>query len=761
MKQFVDPLIGLNNAQADAVKSTEGPVLVLAGAGSGKTRVLAHRIAYIVSEKLARPWQVLAVTFTNKAAGELKERVAAITPDGDEVAAGTFHSICLRLLRRETKALNYPRDFSIYDESDSLRLVKMILKEKGEDRIRPRTARTVISRLKNDLVSPKVYSETASIPRDKFFSEVYSEYEDRLNRNAAMDFDDLLIKPLDLFKRYPAVLAKWRERWRYLHVDEYQDTNLVQFELLKLLGGSKPNLFVVGDDDQSIYGWRGARVENIFNFRDIFKGTKVFRLEQNYRSTQPILDLAHSVVSKSNKREEKKLWTERGGGDTPEVVRVPTDMDEAREVVDRISRGVMSGKRRLSDYAILYRTNAQSRLFEDALRGRRLPYQVIGSLRFYDRKEVRDALAYFKLCLNPRDDVSLRRIIGEPPRGIGQTTLDRLITWANSEQKSMVEALQNAESVEGLNSRAINSCKKFGDQLQGWSKEIGKMDLTEWSQMVLDESGYIERLEKSDNFEDATRLDNIQELIGSIAEYSEHMDEEEGSLSDFLEQVALATDIDRYDPNADSVRLMTIHSAKGLEFPVVLVTGLEKGLFPLENGLEEDHDRDEERRLFYVAVTRAEDSIVLTLAGQRRLWGQLNSCEPSQFLFELEDTKLKGLKSILYVHHRDNFRYRDLFDDEKPASRVKSNNVLHGRNDNKSDSGYIRRQKRTTSSRIDTTEIPALRVGDLVNHKVFGSGIVVRTQKYAKNDLKVSIEFDDGVHHLLQSKAKLQPVKDI
>ncbi|MDP8287950.1 MAG: 3'-5' exonuclease, partial [Candidatus Electryonea clarkiae] len=519
-----------------------------------------------------------------------------------------------------------------------------------------------------------------------------------------------------------------------------------QFELIKILGGSRPNLCVVGDDDQSIYGWRGARVENIFRFREAFEGTKVFRLEQNYRSTQPILELAHSVVSRSTMREDKKLWTEKKEGKKPEVIRLSTEADEAGEVVDRIGREVLSGKREYRDYAILYRTNAQSRLFEDALRSRRFPYQVIGSLRFYDRKEIRDALAYFKICINPRDDVSLRRIISEPPRGIGTTTLDHLVEWSRANDTTLTKALINGEVVEGLSSRGANNCRKFGEQIENWRNELKEKKLNEWAKWVLEDSGYIRRLEDGDKFENATRLDNINELISGLAQFEEEADESENGLADFVEQVALATDIDKYDPEADSVRMMTIHSAKGLEFPVVFVTGLEKGLFPFERMGDSDYDPDEERRLFYVAVTRAEKELILTMAWQRRKWGVLSGCAPSPFLKELprEFISESGTSSP-YAAKQGSLGFGSSRD----------------RNSKKAVSSF--RKTNTSSSQkqetISPDDIPAIHYGDLVRHKVFGDGMVVNAVKY-RNDIKVTVEFEDGQHDLLQSKAKLQPLKD-
>ncbi|MFH0881533.1 MAG: UvrD-helicase domain-containing protein [bacterium] len=761
-----DPLKGLNEAQRQAVEATEGPVLVLAGAGSGKTRVLAHRIAHIVQQGKAKPWQVLAVTFTNKAAQELRERVARITPGGDEVAAGTFHATMLRVLRREADAIGFPKDFTIFDTDDSRRLIKIILNEYGEDRFRSRTIHTIISRAKNDLIDPDAYESTATMPIEKLAAKVYHEYQRRIKLHAAMDFDDLLIRPLELFRSNPTVLLKWSQRWRYLHVDEYQDTNLAQFELLRVLAGPKPNLFAVGDDDQSIYGWRGARVENIFRFRDAFPGSQVFRLEQNYRSTQKILDLAHAVVSRSVRREEKKLWTEKQGGSTPKIVGVPSDQDEAREIADLIGREVLAGSRAFKDFAVLYRTNAQSRLLEDVFRGRRYPFQVVGAVSFYERKEVRDALAYFKLCLNERDDLSLRRIISEPPRGIGANTLEKLIHWAKEHDAPLMRALADVGKIDGVAKRSAAACVKFSKQLVQWKSELENLPLEQWASHVLEESGYLPRLREEKSFESQGRIDNLEAFVDSLAEFAS----DGGSLGEYIEQAALATDQDKYDPGSDTIRLMTVHAAKGLEFPVVIVSGLESTLFPLA-GEDRETDTDEERRLFYVAVTRAREDLVLTYANLRRVWGQMDTREPSIFLREIPEEavnwKTRGV-AMLDTSVAGSRRRSGRSSDD-PSSRS-----IHGERSGEYDPWAARRKNRSAVDAEDESgssttrspapmqdeDVPAVRVGDLVEHPTFGQGIVLATSKW-RNDIKVQVEFEGrGVMSLMQRIARLHPVRD-
>ena len=766
MQMFgTDPLKGLNEAQRQAVEATEGPVLVLAGAGSGKTRVLAHRIAHIVQQGKAKPWQVLAVTFTNKAAQELRERVARITPGGNEVAAGTFHSTMLRVLRREADAIGFPKDFTIFDTDDSRRLIKIILNEFNEERFRPRSIHTIISRVKNDLIDPDAFESTAISPIEKLAAKVYHEYQRRIKLHAAMDFDDLLIRPLELFRSNPTVLLKWSERWRYLHVDEYQDTNLAQFELLRVLAGPKPNLFAVGDDDQSIYGWRGARVENIFRFRESFPGAQVFRLEQNYRSTQKILDLAHAVVSRSNRREEKKLWTDRAGGNVPKIVGVASDQDEAREIADMIGREVLSGKRTFKDFAVLYRTNAQSRLLEDVFRTRRYPYQVLGAVSFYDRKEVRDAIAYFKLCLNERDDLALRRIISEPPRGIGANTLEKLIDWSKENDAPLTKALAEVGKIEGVAKRSAKACEAFSKQLVQWKSELATLPLEQWASHVLEESGYLSRLRDEKSFESQGRIDNLEAFIDSLADFST----DGGSLAEYIEQATLASDQDKYDPGSDTIRLMTIHAAKGLEFPVVIVSGLENDLFPLA-GEDRETDADEERRLFYVAVTRARDDLVLTYASQRRVWGQIDYREPSVFLREIpEDAvnwKTRGVASL-------GSSSQDLFSHSSGRESRNVSTPVRTESSNKYDPWATRKKARSaTESKEDGAsaanlkapaqdeDVPAVRVGDLVEHPTFGQGIVLSTSKW-RNDIKVQVEFEGrGVMSLMQRIARLHPVRD-
>ncbi len=753
----LDPIAGLNDAQRVAVETTEGPVLVLAGAGSGKTRVLVHRVAHIINQGLAKPWQILAMTFTNKAANELKERVHQMVPGGDAVAAGTFHSTFLRLLKRETEALGYPKDFSVFDSADSDRLIRMIMKEIGEENIKPKSVKTAISRLKNELVTPAQAQEVAQSDYDKLVAKVYAEYEKRLVNHAAMDFDDLLVRPLRLFRQHPMILNNWSSRWKYIHVDEYQDTNMAQFELVKLLAGPHPNLFVVGDDDQSIYSWRGARVENIFQFRNAFPGAKVFRLEQNYRSTQAILDLAHAVVARSSKREEKRLWTEKKGGMKPVVIEVATDTDEAATVADKIKLAISSNKRSYSDIAILYRTNGQSRLFEDVLRSKRIPYQVIGALAFYERKEVKDAISYFKLCMNPRDEVALRRIIAEPPRGIGDRTLETLIDWAREHDESITKAMEISDMLEGLSTRGANVCKKFAAQIENWRKLLETEPISKWAQRVLEESGYLARLQ-AEKFVGETRMENIEALISSMAEFEQNGGT---TLAEYLEQAALATDLDKYNPDEDSVRLMTVHAAKGLEFPLVFVTGLEDKMFPLEiEWSDSPKDTDEERRLFYVAVTRSMEELVLTHAAQRRKWGQPVLASASKFLKEIPDGACERESTISSsfqgsLFGTSAFRNEVKYSDRNSASRSNTTVTRTRVTRERQAVPAPRRQPQAPPE-----EIPAIHAGELVMHETLGKGIVLSMQRF-KGDIKVVVEFEGGDERtLLQSRARLRPVKD-
>lgn len=621
-------LEGLNPVQREAVTHVEGPLLVVAGAGSGKTRVLTHRIAHLMRAHEVSPFEVLAITFTNKAADEMKARVGGLVgPVAQKMWVSTFHSACVRILRREAPRLGYPSSFTIYDQADAVRLTGYVLRDLNLDskRFPPRTVHATISAAKNDHVDAGAFADRAMGPVDKRIAEVYREYQARLEKAGAMDFDDLLANTVRVFQQHDDVLEHWRRRFRHVLVDEYQDTNKVQNELVVQLGSEHRNVCVVGDSDQSIYRFRGADIRNILEFEEAFPDATVIVLEQNYRSTQTILDAANAVIANNLTRKPKELWTDRGDG-TP-IVRYHADDegDEAQWVTHRMARLHDEEGVRWGDQAVFYRTNAQSRVLEEALMRAGIPYQVIGGTRFYDRREVKDALAYLKAVVNPADEVSIKRVINVPKRGVGDTTVGRLDAWATAHGATFLEALRRAEEA-GVSTRSRKGIDAFLSLLDELAARVdeGPGPLLE---AVLGETGYAAELEAEHSVEAEGRLENLAELVGSAHEAE--------SVDAFLEQVGLVADTDELDPEDSAVVLMTLHSAKGLEYPIVYLIGLEDGVFPHLRSLGEPDELEEERRLAYVGITRAMERLHLTHAWCRTLFGQTLYNPPSRFLDEL------------------------------------------------------------------------------------------------------------------------------
>ena len=613
-------LTTLNPVQREAVQAVDGPVLILAGAGSGKTRVLTQRIAWLLDQGYCRPWQVLALTFTNKAAREMKERIAALVGQAvDEMWVGTFHSLFARILRREADLLGYDRQFSIYDSDDQLKLIKQCMEhlELSTNRVNPKGTRARISDAKNAMLDPDAFEAMDSGFVHEQLVSVYREYNRRLKQANAMDFDDLLLRPIDLFRQHPDRLSFYQNRFRYILIDEYQDTNAAQFEVTRLLASDHGNLCVVGDDDQSIYGWRGADIGNILGFEEHWPAARVFKLEQNYRSTETILNAAHAVVSQNEGRKDKKLWTDNGKGDPITLLAGDDEKGEAALVLQEVRKGMQKG-RALSEYAVLYRTNAQSRALEEAFRRNAMRYQIVGGTRFYERREVKDVLAYLHLLTNPDDTISLTRVVNYPRRGIGDTSFKRLLTYAYQRRMNVTQLLSGADGVEGIGPKVARALESFSGLLSGLRQRLagGEAvidvfdDLLE--QIKLEEALLLEGPEGKD------RLENVRELRSSLADYCENSDL---GLPGFLEEVALVSDIDSWDDSGDHVTLMTAHAAKGLEFNTVFVTGLEEGLFPLGNSWENPDGLEEERRLFYVACTRARKELYLCHASWRRRFG--------------------------------------------------------------------------------------------------------------------------------------------
>ena len=632
----------LNPMQKEAVLHTEGPLLILAGAGSGKTRVLTHRIAYLIEEKEVNPWNILAITFTNKAAGEMRERVDSLGGFGAEsIWVSTFHSTCVRILRRYIEHLGYTTSFSIYDSDDQKTLMKQVFKTLDIDtkQYKERSVLGIISSAKDKLISPEEFLLNAGQDfRQKKVGEIYREYQNQLKKNNALDFDDLIVKTVELFQNNSQILDYYQERFRYIMVDEYQDTNTAQFKLISLLASKYGNLCVVGDDDQSIYRFRGADIENILSFEQTFPGARVIKLEQNYRSTQNILDAANGVIRHNRGRKEKSLWTANGTGD--EILF--KQFDDARDEADYIARQIRDSEFSYQDQAVLYRTNAQSRLLEERCIFYNVPYRLVGGVNFYQRKEIKDILAYLKTVANGVDDLSVLRIINVPKRGIGATSMGRVTMFASEHGMSLYSALREARMVPGLG-KAVEKIGRFISQMECFramaqSEEYSIQDLIE---AILEETGYEEELKAEGEIEAETRMENIQELINKAAAYEE--DSQHPSLDEFLEQVALVADIDNVDSSEDRVTLMTLHSAKGLEFPKVYLAGMEDGLFPGMMAVSSDDrtDMEEERRLCYVGITRAKKELVITAARKRMTHGETRYCKPSRFVEEIPAGLLK------------------------------------------------------------------------------------------------------------------------
>ena len=733
----------LNDKQREAVLQTEGPVLILAGAGSGKTRVLTHRIAYLIEEKKVNPWNILAITFTNKAAGEMRERVDRLVGFGsDSIWVSTFHSTCVRILRRHIDRLGYSTNFAIYDGDDQKTLMKDVCRRLDVDTkvYKERALLAAISSAKDELITPEQYALDAGgdYSRQKI-AAVYREYQRQLKGNNALDFDDLLMKTVELFQNCPEVLEYYQERFRYIMVDEYQDTNTAQFKLVSLLAAKYRNLCVVGDDDQSIYRFRGANIGNILNFEEFFPEAHTVKLEQNYRSTQNILNAANSVISNNKGRKEKRLWTEKEEGEKIRLRQFLTGYEEAEFVAGDIGGRVRRGECRYKDCAILYRTNAQSRLFEEKLLMGNVPYKIIGGINFYARKEIKDLLAYLKTVDNAVDDLAVRRIINVPKRGIGATTLTRVQEYASEKEISFYDALRQAENVPALG-RSVPKLKSFVTFIQSLRTMAEEISVRELLETIIDETGYVKELEAEGTEEAEARIENIDELISKVASYEES--EEHPTLSGFLEEVALVADIDSLDENSDHVVLMTLHSAKGLEFPNVYLAGMEDGIFPSYMTVTSDDptELEEERRLCYVGITRAMDHLTLTCARQRMIRGEVQYNRMSRFLQEIPE-ELLGTS-------------RDQEKTAKPriAETVRKTAFQEARSSFKAKAFDPKEFKVTKADSLDYAE------NDRVKHIKFGEGTVEKIVDGGR-DFEVTVNFDRcGVKKMFAGFAKLKKI---
>ena len=767
----------LNESQLAPVLHKDGPLMVIAGAGSGKTRVLTFRIAHLMDQGVDA-FSILALTFTNKASREMKARIATLVREGEakNLWMGTFHSVFARILRQESDKLGFPRDFTIYDTQDSGRLIASIIKEMGLDKdvYKFKQIRNRISSFKNSLITVKAYcndpdvQEADLLSRRPKIGEIYKEYVDRCFKAGAMDFDDLLLKTNELLNMHPSVLAKYQDRFRYILVDEYQDTNHSQYLIVRALSDKFQNICVVGDDAQSIYGFRGANINNILNFQKDYDGVKLYRLEQNYRSTKNIVNAANSIISHNKNKIEKVVWTSNLEGSKIKVQRCNTDADEGREVAAQIFEQKMQEQRQNREFAILYRTNAQSRAIEDALRKRDIPYRIYGGLSFYQRKEIKDLLAYLRLLINPKDEESLKRVLNYPARGIGQTTLDKLIIGAKHNDLSLFETLEKASQLNlGLNAGTLKKIEGFVDLILSLKIENEKSNAFEIADLVTKKSGLVLELKKDGTPEGVSKVENIEELLNGIRDFVEGQKEladAKGNLSEFLEDVALATDFDtETEGNEDFVYLMTIHLSKGLEFPVVFIVGMEEDLFPSALSLNTRSELEEERRLFYVALTRAEQKAILTYTLSRYRWGKLVDAEPSRFIEEMDE------KYLDYIIPKDDYVFKPMIDKgvfggyqtpkkvNPPAGSTTKINTAPSQNQ----LGKLR--KINASDANDTTDFSqetiGLEVGKRVEHARFGYGEVLAIEGKG-NDKKALIDFKGvGQKHLLLRFAKLK-VKD-
>lgn len=740
MSTMQEKLKKMNPRQLEAVLHTEGPLLILAGAGSGKTTVLINRIAYIIDQSLAKPWQILAITFTNKAAGELKERLTAMLGDtGGDVWAATFHSTCARILRRDGDRIGYSSHFTVYDTDDSKRLVKDCQKALNIDdkMISHKSILSEISHAKDSMLSPADYQAAAGSDfRLAKIGAVYELYQKRLREADAMDFDDLLGNTVELFRQCPDVLEYYQNRFRYIMVDEYQDTNQVQYEFVRLLAEKSKNLCVVGDDDQSIYKFRGATIENIMSFEKSYPNAKVIRLEQNYRSTKNILNAANAVISNNEERKGKTLWTENPEGDKIQIHTSSNEQDEAGFVATTILEQVAKG-RKYSDFAVLYRMNSQSNILEKVFVKSDIPYRIIGGHRFYERREIRDMIAYLSVINNPSDEIRLRRIVNQPKRSIGDKTIATASEIAGALGESLLEVLGRADEFDSLR-RASVKLKAFYDMMQELidANDDESVSLHELYELILEKTGYIEAL-RGEKEEAETRIENINELASNLLKFQEE-NGEEATLSAFLEEVSLMTDIDNYDETADTVVMMTMHSAKGLEFPVVFLPGFEEGIFPGLQAIYDPNEIQEERRLCYVAITRAKESLYLLNADSRMLFGSTSRNRPSRFSLEIP------LDLINKTREQD-WRKPDL-GTKMPVAETE-----------------LRRKSATAAMHFGQVTPPArsgnvFKTGDMVQHKTFGKGLVISATPMG-NDVLLEIAFEQGTKKLMANFARLAKVE--
>lgn len=761
----------LNPQQRLAVETTEGPLLIMAGAGSGKTRVLTHRIAYIISQRHVAPWSILAITFTNKAAREMRERVERlIGPQAADMWVSTFHSMCVRILRRDISRLGYTSNFTILDATDQLSIVKACFKELNIDskKFDPKQILSMISSAKNELLTAERYAALQGEYMQEIAAKVYTLYEKKLKSNNSLDFDDLIMVTIQLFKEVPEVLQFYQNKFQYIHVDEYQDTNRAQYMLCRMLADHHHRICVVGDSDQSIYGWRGADITNILNFEQDYAEAQSIILEQNYRSTANILNAANEIISRNKGRKPKNLWTDQGEGNKIQVFMASSEHEEGYFIAEQINKNLAEGQR-YDDHAILYRTNAQSRVIEEILIKSDIPYQIVGGIKFYDRKEIKDILAYLRLIANPQDDLSLTRIINVPKRGIGDTTLDKISTMASTYGISIYEMLERADLLE-IGPRIKNALFEFYEMTSQLHQMQDYLSVTEIVEQLLDKSGYREELMLQNSLEAHARLENIDEFLSVTMEFEKQNDEK--TLVAFLTDLALIADIDTLNQDQEdeadkpAVVLMTMHSAKGLEFPVVFIIGMEEGIFPHSRVAFDDDELEEERRLAYVGITRAEKQLYLTCAQMRTLFGRTSANAPSRFLKELPDELVEVIASEQSVDRWGGYGQRNSH--QAYTSYSGGGNSFRGSADpmatGKSSFGTQQESKpawtKPTATRVvKSAEELDFRHGDKVSHSKWGEGTVVSV-KGSGEDMELQIAFPApvGVKKLL---AKFAPISKV
>lgn len=740
-----DLLAGMNPRQAEAVQHTEGPLLLMAGAGSGKTRVLTHRIAYLIEEKEVNPWNILAITFTNKAAKEMKDRVTGLLgAGGEDVWVSTFHSMCVRILRRDVDHIGYSRNFTILDGSEQLSLMKRILKELNIDpkKYDPRSLLGAISNAKNALQTAEDYQALEGSFFENVVGRCYEMYQRELRNNQCMDFDDLIMNTIRLFQDNAEILQYYQHKFHYIHVDEYQDTNHAQYTLVNLLAARHKNLCVVGDADQSIYGWRGADMQNILDFEKDYPDASVILLEQNYRSTKNILAAANQVINNNRNRRPKELWTENSQGEKITYYRGENERDEARFIISQIQKQKSDDGRSYGDFAVLYRTNAQSRIVEETLLKANIPYKMVGGHKFYDRKEIKDILAYLQVIANPADSISFERIVNVPKRGIGSTSIEKLRGFANLHDFSLLEAAINVD-LANISGKAGKELGGFGQLISGFQQMIPFLTVTELTKEVLEKSGYEDELRRQNTPESLTRLENLEEFLTVTQEFDRNYQrqvgdegEPEEKLTIFLNDLALLSDIDSFEEAPSQVTLMTLHAAKGLEFPVVFLIGLEENVFPLSRALIEEAELEEERRLAYVGITRAEKELFLTNALSRTLYGRTQYNRPSRFVEEIEEDLLQKDGATSNI--------------QKPAGSFNPKTFKPQ---------YVQPKTTVISSKQETGGAGAdWQIGSKVKHRKWGIGTVVRVSGTAK-DVELDVAFpSQGIKRLLAAFAPIEKI---